>query len=64
MRAQLEFVEVEVGRREKQLEDIGACAEMQQVKIAQQEKNLLEARWEWDDAMWLRQETEATLETT
>ena len=64
MRAQLEFVEVEVGRREKQLEDIGACAEKQQVKIAQQEKNLLDARWEWDDAMWLWQETEATLETT
>ena len=64
MRAQLEFVEVEVGRREKQLEDIGACAEKQQVKIAEQEKNLLEAWREWDDAMRLRRETEATLETT
>ena len=36
MRAKLEFVEFEVGRWEKQLEDAGAFAVTQQVKIVEQ----------------------------
>ena len=47
-----------------QVEDVGARAEKQQVKIAEQEENLLEAQRERDDAMRLQRETEATLEET
>ena len=39
---ELEVVEVEVGRWDKQLEDAEACAGMQQVMIVKQEMHLLE----------------------
>ena len=54
----------EVGRQDRQLEDAKARAEKQQVKIAELEKNLVEAQRERDDAVRLRRESEGTLETT
>ena len=64
VRAELEFAEAEIGRRDRQLEDAGGRAEKQQVKTVEQEKNLLAARRERDDAVRLRREAEVTLETT
>ena len=61
---ELEFMEVEVGHWDKQLEDAEAHAGMQQVMIVKQEMHLLEAQQERDDAVQLWKETEAMLGMT
>ena len=61
---ELEFVEVEVGCWDKQLEDAEVHAGMQQVMIVKQEMHLLEVQQERDDTVQLWRETEAMLGMT